>query len=281
MYGIEAKGRMIGVCEWEFDPLYTPMAGLYVDNRLECLATADLPKQDADLPGPEHRFWFSLPLSSQHHERLLAGDPAVQVLRTEDAAPIEFRTGRGLVRPNTPHRVEHLLTQVARSTGSLSGFPKFISSPYSHQVQICFLDLLERLPDPSALETYIGHLRAGKNIFDLRKILIASEEFRARTLSISERLGALVVSPFWSHLATFEPWGEARPHVRQLSSSAYNGMSDLDFVVAAHRDCHGDEPTREAASNMELVARNDSRLEVLYRLRSDAASGGRFIDLVD
>lgn len=281
MFAIDARGDLVGFSFWEADPLYTPVVGLYVDNALIAHAPCELPPQSVTLDGPHGRYWFRLNVTIEQLERIELGDPAVKLLRMEDATPIRLKRPRGAIITQPIHRVEDFLTNAEHPTARLDGFPKYLTAPLTHQLDILFLDILGRLPDPAARAEYLPRLRQGQTSLEIRKILMGSEEFQRRRLTISDRVGSFITSSLWTLFAQSEALGERRPSVRQIVMSDYTALSDSDFVIAAHRDCHGDDPTEPTVEDLAGIAGSRGRREVIDMLRRDAATGRRFFDLLD
>jgi hypothetical protein len=281
MFIIDARGYLVGFSFWEADPLYTPVVGLYVDNAIVAHAVCELPPQSTSLEGPHGRYWFRLDATVEQLERIELGDPAVKLLRMEDAAPIRLQRSRGTPSTRSIHRVEDFLTNAERPTARLDGFPKYLTAPLTHQLDVLFIDILGRRPDPGAKDEYLPRLRQGEKILDIRKVLMGSREFDERRLTISDRTGSLMTSSLWTLLAQTKPLGERRPLVRQLVLSDYATLADHDFVIAVHRDCHGDDPTEPTVVTLADIAATHGRREVVNLLRRDAATGGRFFDLSD
>lgn len=281
MFFIDYRGYIVGFSFWEADPLYTPVIGLYVDNVFVAHAICELPPQSTLLEGPHGRYWFRLDATVEQLERIENGDPAVKLLRMEDAAPIRLRRLQGKSITQSIHRVEDFLTNSERTQAQFDGFPKFLHAPLAHQIDVLFIDILGRSPDPGAKDEYLTRLRQGEEVLSIRKILMNSDEFRSRRLNISDRIGSLITSGMWKVFAKSEPLGKIRPYVRQLALSDYADLLDRDFVFSAHRDCHGDDPSESTVINLIKIVSNNGRREVINLLRRDAAIGGRFFDLSD
>jgi hypothetical protein len=281
MFVIDAKGYLVGFSFWEADPIYTPVVGLYVDNAIVAHAACELPPQSTALDGPHGRYWFRLNATIEQMERIELGDPAVKLLRIEDATPIRFQRSRGALIAQPIHRVEDFLTNAEHPTAQLDGFPKYLTAPLAHQLDVLFIDILGRRPDPGAKAEYLPRLRQGETILGIRNILMSSKEFHERRLTISDRIGSLITSSLWTLFARNEPLGERRPSVNQMTIADYAALSDADFVIAAHRDCHGDDPTEPTVVDLSGIAATRGRREVIDRLRRDAATGGRYFDLSD
>jgi hypothetical protein len=280
MFVVDRNKELVGFSHWLWDNLYAPVVGCFERGRLVTVATCNREPQRVPLSGPRHRHWFRMRVKGELREAIETGDSSVVLLRLEDGAPI-----RQADRPvaDMPFlRVEDLMSRVSRQPhGALDGFPAFIKAPVRHQLDVVFLDYLNRLPDPQARDHYLAQMDLGMSILEVREHVMRGEEFWARGLTVSDAPGSLISSPMWKSLAAAEPLGLVRPNVRQIRVSAYAELSDEDFVRAAHRDCHGDEPSQDGIVGLSEATREHGRGFVASLLVRDAANGGIFYEFID
>jgi len=277
MFIIDTNGDLVGYSVWEPDLLYAPLVGCYSDGRLVAVTASNLPPEDVQLAGPKRRCWFRLPVTEQVRDRLLDGDPAVKVLRTEDAAPIDMAHGR---TPRPLRRVEDFVTSASRRANDLTGFAAFLGAPFAHQLDILFLDFLGRLPDPGARQHYMSQIKGGMSPLTLRNELLASLEFHNRQLTVSDRVGSLVTSPIWWQLAEAEPLDELRAQIPQLSIAELDGLSDRDFASRLLAACSRDEASDGELDEFEALCREQGRNAAAADLVRHAAGDGIFVSLV-
>lgn len=273
MFTIDLNGDLVGYSIWDADPYYSPLVGCYSDGRLEHVAACDRLPERVGLDGPTQRCWFRMAVSSHARELLTAGDPRVRVLRCEDAMPLTMAGAT----PQPVRHVDDFLTIASRSRTHLTGFPAFLAAPAIHQLDILFLDYLDRLPDPAAREHYLDKLNSGWTCLSLRSELLQSEEFRLRRMMVSRRLGALVTSPIWSLLDKAEALGETGVALREYRLSNDEQGSD-DVFVASLRDLFCDT-CKIDTEELQTYCREHGREALATMLIREAAVQGRFVVL--
>ena len=283
MYVLDRNKDIVGYSMWPWDDLYAPVIGLYRNGRLLSYAICDLLPQDVRLEGPGQRCWFRLRADQDARHALEDDDPSVRLMRMEDGVEIRpsgARAGERVIRSR--HAVDVFLSQTSVMGASLDGFASFLEAPLMHQLDIIFLDVLNRLPDPEARHHYgIALDTGGMSVLAARAIVMDSAEFRERNITISDRVGSLITSPLWHELREAEPLGERRTALPAIRMSRYAELSDEDFVRAIHADCHGDAPSDEATQRLAAIAGGQGRAEVATLLVRDAASVGAFLKVID
>lgn len=282
MFVVDRNRELVGYSAWTWDSLYAPVVGCYHHGRLIAHAVCDQEWQDIGLDGPKQRWWFRMRVASDVRQALEDRDPAVRLLRMEDGEPVAFAGPPGRdASSRRAWRIEEFLSFTSRRDARLDGFTAFLSAPLLHQLDILFLDILNRLPDPEARAHYGERMESGESVFRLRGFLLDSEEFTNRRITVSDRVGSLITSSMWHDLAAAEALGTRRSPLRQLRMTDYAALSDEEFATRIHLDCHGDEPSDIARDNFAALAASEGRLLVASLLVRDAAHGGRFYDLVD
>lgn len=278
-YTLDRAGAVVGFSEWAWDFIYTPIVGCFIDGRLAAWAECDR-EPLGGLRGPSSRCWFRMELGGDAQARLSAGDPGVRIKRLEDGRSLEAD------RPEATElrrwRVEDFLAQDEQS-GSIPlwGYISFLAAPSVYKTDILFLDVLGRLPDADGRRGYTEAVDRGVSLFDLRREMMRSEEFSARGVTTSDRVGALMTSPIWNHLRPMATLGERRRGVRQLRLASYADRTDAEFVEQVYIDCHGDEPAADAVVEMTKNAELHGRRFVAGLLLRDASLGGNPMELLD
>ncbi len=237
-------GDVVGYSVWPFDPLYRPVVGLFDDMKLVGHAICHLKRPGrpripgrlllrvarrlgllerllvpVPLEGPSDDYWFSMSPGPTLSARLRRGDPTLRLARLEDGAELTL-AGRKITVSAGPRTVEQLL-QLPDGTAStsLDGFPWLLQAPYEHQLEVVYLDVLGRAPDENAYRDYQPELESRTwSAADLRRTLLASEEFRLRPLTSNDRVGAFTTSRLWKSLSEARvPGCPPRPHSEATS----------------------------------------------------------------
>ena len=279
-YTLDRAGAVVGHSEWTWDFIYTPIVGCFINGRLEAWAECDR-EPLGGLQGPSSRCWFRMELGGDVHARLGAGDPSVRIKRLEDGRSLEADRPFEAMEIRR-WRIEDFLAQDEQSgLIPLWGYIAFLAAPSAHKTDILFLDVLGRLPDPDGRRGYAEAVDRGVSLFDLRREMMRSEEFSARGVTISDRVGALMTSPIWNHLRPMEALGERRRGVPQLRLASYADHTDAEFVEQVYIDCHGHKPTADAVGEMTKNAELHGRRFVAGLLLRDASIGGNPMELLD
>ncbi len=305
--------ELIGYSLWPWDSLYRPVVGLFVGGRLSGHAVCDLTRpvfmpvvavtlqarairklrgvritpQPIALEGPDAPCWFRMIVAPEIVGRLRQGDPTVRLARLEDGEAVVWAERRveapGATPPSGPLTVEALLALKSAEPPRtpLDGFPAFAETPFTHQLDITFVELLRRLPDPPAREGYLPQLQSGAiTLFDLRRMVMESEEFRARRIGLQDRVGALYTSTLWHDLAN---WPTLAARARRPVVFCIDGLqdrSDTAFVDAAYKVFLDREPDEAGRAHYLHVAATSGRRAVAVELGRWARLRGETVDVV-
>ena len=235
---------LAGYSVWPHDALYRPVVGLFDGLKLVEHAVCDqhrpgtprVPSRlllrvarrlrveaklltPVPLEGPAQNYWFTLDPAPTLLDRLGRGDPSLRVARLEDGA--ELATARMKAAAAGRRRtVEDLLRLPDRAhPAGLDGFPFLMETPCEQMLEVSYLDILGRMPDENAFRDYLPLLQSGAWSFsDLRRVLLASKEFRTRPLTSNDRVGHYLTSGLWGTLSQAHVPG--RPIERRAQAMA-------------------------------------------------------------
>ena len=248
-FSIVSGTDVAGYCIWPWDRNYSPVVGCFVDGALQATAACNLHRAAVEqLPqtlglrsrvkrrllrfigrsatqtsfaipmgtsGTEEPVWFRLSLPTHIVERLRLSDPAVRLERLEDSVVLS-RFGENAAAPASDvARVETLFHQAEVSHHEpLDGFASFLKASPQFQLEIAFVEYLRRLPEKEARDAYLPGLQARHlTVLDVRKFILASDEFKRRRVGYGSRLGASLTSGLWRKLAILPTTLEAAPNV--------------------------------------------------------------------
>ena len=226
----------MGFCVWPWDDAYRPVVGLFVNGRLVLHAgcSTERPRrmpvvsralqarawrrvrgerigpEPIGPEGPDGALWFAMTPPPELRERLTACDPTVLVARLEDGEVVATEAGTPQVETlRQTLSVETLIAcDAAPPVGALDGFPRLLEAPKEHGLDMLYLDYLRREADPAARSAYLGQLEAGEiDLFDLRRMIMESDEFRRRRIGPHDRLGGLLCTALWSEIGRYEALG--------------------------------------------------------------------------
>ena len=304
--------ELIGYSQWPWDEVYRPVVGLFVGGRLSAHAVCELARpvfmpvvsrtlaarglrklrriritpQPIPLEGPDTPCWFRLTVSAEIVARLKADDPTIRLARLEDGEPVAWadrRSAPAADRPAGPMTVEALLQLKSAEPprAPLDGYRAFAEVPFSHQLDITFVELLRRLPDPPARDGYLPQLQSGAiSLFDLRRMVMESEEFRARRIGLQDRVGALYTSTLWHDLARW-PTLDARAHrPASFAIEPLRDRSDAEFVDIAYKVFLDREADEAGRAHYLHVAATEGRRAVAVELGRWARLRGEAVDVV-
>jgi len=280
MFLLTVGGEAVGYSEWPWDRLYAPAVGCFARGRLRHIGICNLPPQRVGLEGPDSRSWFRMALEPELLEELAGGNPAYRIARLEDASTVP-NAARAAAAPSG--RVEDLL---ALGEGprrvALDGFPAFLTAPEPHQLDILYMDILGRAPDPVGREAYLNKMRTGA--FDLLKVrdeLLESEERQRRNVTLGDRLGSLLTSHLWRQLAAYGSPGKRWRELPRFRVGDYRGLSTEDYVGAVYELLLRRPADPQGLAHYAHVAERDGRFSVAWELSREAAHAGVFIQVVD
>ncbi len=306
------EGELIGYSVWPWDDLYRPVVGLFVSGRMishafcELLRPRFMPEvsrtllargrrkltgvritpQPIALDGPELAIWFRMVAAPEIVARIGARDPTVRLARLEDGEPVAWTHAQAPAAgatPGGPMTVEALLElkSAAPPPAPLNGFPLFSNIPFSHQLDITFVELLRRLPDPAARAGYLPELQSGAvSLFDLRRMIMESEEFRARRIGVQDRIGTLYTSPVWRELAHWPTIEQATRPTTRFALHAHTGLTDEAFIAMAYKAFLDRTPDEGGMRHYLELTRTSGRREVAVELARWATLRGEGVEIV-
>lgn len=281
MYAIDRDGAVVGYSPWAWDPLYSPIVGCFRAGRLQTFAECHL-RPVKGMAGPAQPCWFRMVLDPADRISLEFGDRSVQLMRLEDGLVIEPLDPPEMERVGQIRVEDFLIRSSGQGQIKLDGFPSFVSAPMMHRTMVLFLDLLGRLPDPTAAQGYTRAMEGGMSLFDVRREIMNSQEFRDRRISVSDRIGSLMTSGMWNELKRMEPLGERRRALPRFNMGLYVDLGDRAFARAAHLAIHGDEATEAALDGMVTQIELNGRHHLASLMIRDAAAGRRYLlELID
>jgi hypothetical protein len=284
MFAISPGGELVGYSEWPWDRLYAPVVGCFASGRLQAIAVCDEEPQRVGLKGPPIRCWFRMRVAPDILRKLTAEDPDVQLGRLEDGAPVKRAGGQGAVTPDRSRliRVEDLLSggEAFRPT-TLDGFPTLLTAPVPQQVDCMYLDILGRPVDPGGYGNYGVQVENGQlSLLQLRKALMASEEFVNRRVTIAERVGALVTSHMWLEFSSLDSPGQRFRPLPAFRISDYASLDTEGFVSICYELLLSRVVDPVGMAHYSYMAENEGRLAVAVELSREAAHRGVFLDVM-
>lgn len=230
-----------GWMSWAEDPFFRPTIGVFADRALRYILKTTRAPEHGRLRAAEWRCAFSVKFEAGFVPNQLQ-------LTCLESGEIIYETER----PETPDEepafdVDDVIALAARrrKKWDASGFRSFLSLSLSDQVQILYLDILNRYGDPEGLSRYVERVLAGMTVLDIRDEMLASEEFwsqRGKGFSIEERVGQWVV---WGGLTGVAPSVVSVPsQVPGVSPPAVAGPLLSAFEQLGHATAITDYLTR-------------------------------------
>ena len=307
MYVIHQE-EVIGFSQWPWDQAYTPTVGLFAGGRLVAHALCDgmrpeyMPEVSRallarvrrkltgvrvrpvpiDLAGPDTPCWFRLTPAADLLDRIRNSDRTVYLARLEDGVRLHTPGETATPRPVDGRRtVEDILDRDPDIDQPRDGFPYFAQTPRTHQLDIAFIDLLRRLPDPDARASYLPQLEHGQiTLTDLRRMVMASEEFQKRRIGPNDRIGATMTSPLWREIVQWESPGTDRRSAQIFDLAAHTEEKDEAFIETVYRIFlrRGSDP--DGRAHYLHMLNTQGRRDVVDELARWSASNGRHFEII-
>jgi hypothetical protein len=188
-----------GWVSWPEDPFFRPSIGLFVNRSLIGITPSFRAADGSKLRLPEWRNIFNIVLDRDiARERI--------ELTCLETGELLFRSPEvNREKKNNELAIDDILdiARLGRSEWNANGFLEFLSLSISDQLQILFLDLLNRDVDHDGLDAYDKRIRSGMTILDVRDEIFTSREFwlqRGKGFSVDERVGQWLVWGGLSHV---------------------------------------------------------------------------------
>jgi hypothetical protein len=310
---ITPDDQIIGYSVWPWDALYLPLVGVFDSGVMVCVAACELtpeeltssvvrlplrsrikrrllravgrpmPAPPVDLAAFDERptspVWFRAAAPEPLAARIRAGDPNVRLERLEDSTPIrQVGEGPSAALPH-PARVEQLLQeppQVEKTV--LDGFLDFLSSPFQHQLEVAFVEYLRRMPEQGARDAYLPQLESRAiTIFDLRRFIVTSEEFRSRRIGFGSRLGVSLVTPLWAKFKREKTLLEPHRALPTFDSADLDALSEDAFVALVSDRMLGRAPTVLESAEIRRLSALASRSAAAREMSRWAARRGDYV----
>lgn len=280
MYTVDPSGDLVGYSAWPWDPVYAPVVGCFVEGRLKHVAPCDLQPQEAGIEGPEGRCWFRMPVEGGLARMIEADRGSVALMRLEDGEPVRFRQ-EGAPEPKS-RSVEEIALLGRGPARPQDGFASFLTLPVAYQLEVVFLDLLRRWPDPQARVAYLEALSDGRlTVLQVRNQLMQSSEFWAREFGLGQRVGGLLTAGVWKSLTQQGLLVESYRPLKPFRVASHAELPTPDYVSLLYRTFLGREADPAGLKHYSYVADAQGRAAVALELSREAAHRGLLVTVVE